>query len=427
VDPTTNRITNQGTSYDANGNLTAMPGLTMTYDPDNRMISNSSGDAYLYDAGGQRAKKTNGGTTALYFYGVEGNLLNNWPNGYNVYFGSKLIYNSGAAVVTDRLDSVVNKDWTTTSYFPYGDEPTTTTQNRPKFATYFRDGSTALDYAQQRYYASTLGRFTTPDPMMGGNPADPGSWNKYAYVQGDPVNFNDPGGMRRNVISFESDFYVPRTIFQVVSNGENLFEIPALVYLQHVGRAGTAEPYLTMAETLEQQLGVSEDCAHGLVRSGKRGPALERARAYKDTLKAAAAANGVDWTVLAAIGIYESGFESRKEEDGAGLGVGIFQINNGGAAASTMPAAANLAAGMLAENLKQISKALPNLTPAVLTQALADSWNAGPSRVINNMKAGRSPDYQTSPIIVNGKKTGKYRGGGEGEYGSVIQQLMDCF
>ena len=27
----TNRITNTGMSYDANGNLTAMPGLTMTY------------------------------------------------------------------------------------------------------------------------------------------------------------------------------------------------------------------------------------------------------------------------------------------------------------------------------------------------------------------------------------------------------------
>jgi YD repeat-containing protein len=110
VNPATNRITNAGMSYDANGNLTAMPGLTMTYDTDNRMLSNSSGDSYLYDAAGQRVKKTNGGITALYFYGVDGNLLHNWPSGYNVYFGNKLIYNSTAAVVTDRLGSVVQKD-----------------------------------------------------------------------------------------------------------------------------------------------------------------------------------------------------------------------------------------------------------------------------------------------------------------------------
>ena len=195
VDPATNWMTNQGASYDANGNLTAMPGLTMSYDTDNRMISNSSGDSYLYDASGQRVKKTNGYNTSIYFYGIDGNLLN-VPAGYNVYFGSKLIYN-GATVVTDRLGSVVEKDpWTSSRYFPYGDESSTTDQNRPKFATYYRDGSTALDYAQQRYYASTLGGFTSPDPYMAsGGPADPQSWNRYAYVQNDPVNYYDPEGL----------------------------------------------------------------------------------------------------------------------------------------------------------------------------------------------------------------------------------------
>jgi hypothetical protein len=59
----------------------------------------------LYDAGGQRVKKTNGGVLALYFYGVEGNLLNNWPSGYNVYFGKKLIYNSGGMVVRKTVSS----------------------------------------------------------------------------------------------------------------------------------------------------------------------------------------------------------------------------------------------------------------------------------------------------------------------------------
>jgi hypothetical protein len=40
-----------------------------------------------------------------------------------------------------------------------------------------------------------MGRFTTPDP----NPtsaklSDPGTWNRYAYVGGDPVNRTDPSG-----------------------------------------------------------------------------------------------------------------------------------------------------------------------------------------------------------------------------------------
>jgi RHS repeat-associated protein len=100
-------------------------------------------------------------------------------------------------VVTDRLGSVVKIDSSTTArYFPYGDEPSTTQQDRPKFATYYRDATTALDYAKQRYYASTLGRFTSPDPYQAsGGPADPQSWNRYAYVQNDPVNYYDPEGL----------------------------------------------------------------------------------------------------------------------------------------------------------------------------------------------------------------------------------------
>ena len=152
----------------------------------------------MYDPAGQRVRKN----SEVIFYGVEGNLLATSAGGYNVYFGKKLIYNSTAAVVTDRLGSVVKIDSsTTTRYFPYGDEPTATQQDRPKFATYYRDGSTALDYAQQRYYASTLARFTSPDPYMAsGGPADPQSWNRYAYVQNDPVNANDPSGLMYNLV-----------------------------------------------------------------------------------------------------------------------------------------------------------------------------------------------------------------------------------
>jgi RHS repeat-associated protein len=197
VDPATNRITNGGVSYDATGNMTAMPGLTMSYDTDNRMYSNSSGETYTYDASGLRAAKTNGTPLEYYFYGVDGSLLQRWTGGYNVYFGSKLIYNGNGTTVTDRLGSVVEKDpYTTTSYFPYGDEPSATDQNRPKFATYYRDSSTALDYAQQRCYSSTLARFTSPDPYGGSaHLADPQTWNRYGYVQNDPVSSNDPSGL----------------------------------------------------------------------------------------------------------------------------------------------------------------------------------------------------------------------------------------
>ena len=65
-----------------------------------------------------------------------------------------------------------------------------------QYRTYNRDGFTGLDYADQRFYASSYGRFNTPDPYMGSvGPTDPGSWNRYVYVKGDPINHSDRRGL----------------------------------------------------------------------------------------------------------------------------------------------------------------------------------------------------------------------------------------
>jgi RHS repeat-associated protein len=56
---------------------------------------------------------------------------------------------------------------------------------------------TALAQVVQRYYNSNAGRFYTPDPsgMAAVDLANPTSWNMYAYVNDDPVSFNDPSGL----------------------------------------------------------------------------------------------------------------------------------------------------------------------------------------------------------------------------------------
>ena len=81
------------------------------------------------------------------------------------------------------------------TYYPYGEEYTAGSDDAEKFGTYFRDSTSGLDYAQNRYYNSILGRFMTADPSRSNALTDPGQWNRYAYVGNDPVNFYDPHGL----------------------------------------------------------------------------------------------------------------------------------------------------------------------------------------------------------------------------------------
>jgi RHS repeat-associated protein len=92
--------------------------------------------------------------------------------------------------VQDRLGSIGK-------FYPWGQEkPSATTNNTEKFTAYFRDAETGLDYAKNRYHQPGMGRFLTPDPKRwSAKPNLPGSWNRYAYVAGDPINRVDRKGL----------------------------------------------------------------------------------------------------------------------------------------------------------------------------------------------------------------------------------------
>lgn len=83
-----------------------------------------------------------------------------------------------------------------TAYYPYGQERTSTPDGVDKFGTYFRDAP-GQDYADQRYYNANVGAFWSPDPggLVSVNSKNPTSWNRYAYVDDDPINFNDRNGL----------------------------------------------------------------------------------------------------------------------------------------------------------------------------------------------------------------------------------------
>jgi RHS repeat-associated protein len=66
---------------------------------------------------------------------------------------------------------------------------------RKQFTGYERDEETELDFAQARYYAKSLGRFTTVDPLLAsGRVVRPESWNRYVYCYNNPLVLIDPNG-----------------------------------------------------------------------------------------------------------------------------------------------------------------------------------------------------------------------------------------
>ncbi len=201
--------------YDGNGNMTGGAGATLAYDVSNRLfqVYTTSGGYryYSYAPDNKRIyEQVTSGTGEWVFYSPSGRKMGlytyNASSGWsllstNTWFGRKLLADENGSVYQDRVGT--NRAGGA-RFYPYGEEITSTANDHEKFATYTRDGYTGFDYADQRYYASAFGsggtsayyRFLTPDPSQSSaGPSNPGSWNRYAYAGGEPVNRGDPSGL----------------------------------------------------------------------------------------------------------------------------------------------------------------------------------------------------------------------------------------
>jgi RHS repeat-associated protein len=194
-------------------NFTGSPLIPTTgYDVEGRLIANTTlNETYGYDAGNKRVLQRGytlpeggGYDTARLTFWLGGQRLGTYswrylpenqerPSAYweqvrtleDIYIGGKRVEPS------DRLGSnIIGR-----TLLPYGEELTPTPHGGTKFATYQRD-SVGQDYADQRYYSVGWGRFYTADPYLAsGGAAEPASWNRFAYVEGDPMNHTDHTGL----------------------------------------------------------------------------------------------------------------------------------------------------------------------------------------------------------------------------------------
>ena len=93
-------------------------------------------------------------------------------------------------VVFNQAGQVVE----THKYWPYGEETTTAPPSqRLAYCLMERDSESSRFYDHARSHDHGLGRFLSPD-RVGGTPANPQSWNRYAYTLNNPMKFVDPDG-----------------------------------------------------------------------------------------------------------------------------------------------------------------------------------------------------------------------------------------
>jgi RHS repeat-associated protein len=210
---TNNQIQGLG-SYDANGNSLSSPsGTALAYDVENRV----SGVGWYNDAP-QIYYSSDAQNKRIFIW--NGTLdSNNNPTEYSVVayspMGQKLAtyellpgqsYQGHAAFMSvtlltsdqyfgGRRLAAMDQLGSVGTFYPWGEaKGGTNPQDTWSYATYWRDSATGLDYASNRYYSSSYGRFMTPDAHHA-HRRIPQSWNKYGYVLGDPVNANDPSGL----------------------------------------------------------------------------------------------------------------------------------------------------------------------------------------------------------------------------------------
>ncbi len=220
-DPAINPANNQLSAaddyaFDSVGNTTSDAlGRTFKYDSENKQVEVKNASSvtigqYFYDGDGKRVKKIvsgDSGETTIFVYDAAGKQIAEYSTNVLPIEDAKVAYLTAdhlgsPRINTDRDGNVASRH----DYHPFGEEITAVTTSiripdlgydvdsvRKKFTGYERDDESGLDFADARMYVNQLGRFTGVDAGAF-TPADPQNFNRYIYVQNNPMKFVDPTG-----------------------------------------------------------------------------------------------------------------------------------------------------------------------------------------------------------------------------------------
>jgi RHS repeat-associated protein len=218
-------------TYDVAGNVTNDGTHTYTYDAENRLVSVDGGTAaqYKYDHKNRRVSKIVGSSWTHYVWEGDSVLAEHDATTSAGSFGDPPYQQRSARIdytyargrmISSRQRTTSTSAWSTSYYLadrlstrvvmdasgnvigrqahlPFGEEAAGSgTQEKHHFTSYEADGESGLDYAMNRQYSPGVGRFRQADPYVAsGGAGQPQSWNRYAYVENDPIHNVDPKGL----------------------------------------------------------------------------------------------------------------------------------------------------------------------------------------------------------------------------------------
>jgi RHS repeat-associated protein len=181
-------------SWDAYGRPTRIDGVGITYDALGREVEFGSSGAYteiVYSPIGFRMQLMNGQSALQDFVPLSGGAM-------TIYTPSGLYWRHSDWLGSTRFTSTSSRTmFSDVAYAPFGDPYAVAGADDLLFTGMNQYTVSGVYDFPAREYNAIQSRWPSPDPagIAAVSPADPQTWNRYAYVRNSPLSFIDPTGM----------------------------------------------------------------------------------------------------------------------------------------------------------------------------------------------------------------------------------------